>query len=124
MPAKLIWGNQSLQIILSGIVTGTEIRAYESQIWVDPRFDELRYVIWDGRDIEGWNVSASDLGMSVGYSVGHSYSNRTIRMALVMTDMAIYESGKQFVQGLASAKISWDVKLFQDMDLALDWLKA
>lgn len=124
MPADLIWDNQSLKIILSGVVTGDEIRSYESQIWVDPRFDELQYVIWDGRYIEGWNVSISDLRMSVGYSLGHSYSNRSIRLALVMTDLAIYESGKQFMQGLTSANISWDVKLFQDMDLALDWVKA
>lgn len=124
MPSKLIWKNRSLQIILSGVITGDDIQSYESKIWRDPRFDELNYAIWDGRDIEGWDVSSFDMRKSVAYSLGHSYSNRSIRLALVVADPAVFESGRQYIQGLNSLKVSWDVKLFHDMDLALDWAKA
>ena len=120
----MIWKNRSLQIILSGVITGDDIQSYESKIWRDPRFDELKYAIWDGRDIEGWDVSTFDLRKSVAYSLGPSYSNRTIRLALVVADPQVFEAGKQYVQGVNSLNVSRDVKVFLDMDLALDWAKA
>ncbi|MDE2995967.1 MAG: hypothetical protein OXT73_04415 [Bacteroidota bacterium] len=56
--------------------------------------------------------------------MGHSYSNRTIRLALVVADPQVFEAGKQYVQGVNSLNVSRDVKVFLDMDLALDWAKA
>lgn len=123
MSVELVWEERALRIVLSGTVTGEDLRSYEGQIWGDWRFDRLEYAIWDGRAITGWAVHEDDIDGSVAYTRGSAYSNQQVRLALVVTE-EVRASGEHFLRASLSVRSPWEIRLFHDMDEALVWAKG
>ena len=117
----LNWENRGLEIRLSGMVTPAQVRRYEADVYGDPYFDELTYIIWNGAGIDDMMVDEDLMKESAAYSVGSTRTKPVLNLAMVTCRAASPELMRTFVEINKALKSTWRISVFEDVADARQW---
>ena len=106
---KRFWGDVSSNDVIRSVVE-TE---------ADARFDSLRFVINDFREVALITFSAVDVGEIAVMDLGASRTNPAIRIAIVAVAPDLIELGHQYANSPLNV---YPTKIFATMDEARAWV--
>lgn len=86
MTYTLEWEDRGVYKHFSGNVSFHEYARSQEQVLGDPRVDDIRYVINDLQDVEGYSVTSDQAEYLAAFNYGSSKSNPRIRIAYITTD--------------------------------------
>ena len=120
MPCELTWESEGVVNRFSGFVSGAEFVGSMEAIASDPRFDGIRYIISDRRDMRGHSIGPIEMECAAVIRFGSMPSNPNIRVLVVAPECemdALNESlSKPPLMG------SHPTYAFVDMATARNWL--
>jgi hypothetical protein len=102
-----------------GHVTGNELLAVVVEIQADERFDSLRYVINDYRDVTGFTLTPEVIDEISAIDGAAAITNPRIRVATVATAPAISAISAQFANSPLNPYLT---HFFESMTEAMAWL--
>jgi len=85
----------------------------------DPRFDNLRHVINDFREVSEIRFGAEEVSEISTMDLGASRTNRAIKIAIVATLAEVIELAKQYADSELNV---YPTKIFASMEEARAWL--
>lgn len=121
MPYQLHWEFRGLEIRLYGRITPAQVRMYEMEVYGDPRFDDLTYIIWNGDAIDSLEVDEALMKESAAYSIGSTRSNPCIKLAMVVCNGRQSKPLRTFIEINKALRSSWRIAVFEDADSARLW---
>ncbi len=89
MAYEIVWESRGAYKRYFGHVTDEELMQSLIKIESDPRFDDIRYVINDFLEVEGFAVSEDSVRVLSALDNAAASSNPNIRIAIVATDLQI-----------------------------------
>ncbi|MCK4744396.1 MAG: hypothetical protein KAT25_11295 [Sulfuriflexus sp.] len=118
MAHSVKWESNGVCWKYSGDISGKEIVNACVSIYGDPRFDELKYKLVDFSDAQAINITDADLAQIAFQDKAAGLTNPYIKSAIITT--AAVDLAEKFASFFTDS--SWDVQVFQDIDLANKWL--
>ena len=89
MGYELTWEKKGVYKRFTGVVKGRDYLRSQAEVFSDPRFDQLRYVINDLLAVEAFDYSIEDAEYAAAYNRGPSYTRPAVDVAYVTTDTGI-----------------------------------
>lgn len=119
MPHKLIWEPKGVYWKYYGQVSGKEVIGASTEIYGDPRFDDLKYKLVDFTDVEIFNMNNDEMLQIACQHKAANLSNPNIKNALISNEKTkdLSEKFSAFFKGS-----TWEVQVFQDINEANEWL--
>ncbi len=116
MTCEMTWERRGVYKRFAGFVSYEEYARSQERVLGDPRTDDLRYIINDLREMEGYSVTREQLEYLAAFNRASSYSNPEVRIAYVTTDLKIILLLK------AAALVStYPLKAFSTPEAAREW---
>lgn len=116
MTCEMTWERRGVYKRFAGFVSYEEYARSQERVLGDPRTDDLRYIINDLREMEGYSVTREQLEYLAAFNRASSYSNPEVRIAYVTTDLKIILLLK------AAALVStYPLKAFSTLEAAREW---
>ena len=117
MPYELTWEERGVYKRLWGFISFPEYARSQELVLSDPRADDIRYVINDLLEVEGYTVTTKEAEYLAAFNRGSSLSNPRIRIAYVTKDAKVI-----FLLKAASVFSSYTVKDFPTLQDARAWV--
>ena len=86
MGYELTWERKGVYKHFTGVVKGQDYLRIQTEVFGDPRFDQLRYVINDLLDVEAFDFALEDAEYAAAYNRGPSYTRPRLDVAYITTD--------------------------------------
>jgi len=122
MPHITTWDSTGIKWQFHGAVTSEEVDEANSEMYEDPRFDSIKYFIWDMSNVEKLIKNTLDNNRPVATDLGASHINKNIRGALIANEGDVYDSCNNYIKLSTNLNTTWKLKLFNDNESALKWL--
>lgn len=119
MAYTLAWEAKGVYWNYSGNVSGQEIIHASTEIYGDPRFDDLKYKLVDFSNAESIEISEDEIKLITYQHAAAAKSNARIKNAIVF-DMDD-ERATLFTDYLVKLS-SWEVRAFENLPEANDWV--
>jgi hypothetical protein len=116
MPYSMSWEEKGVYKQFTGHVSYQEFARSQELVLSDYRSDDIRYVINDFLEIEGYSITTDQAEYLAVFNRGSSFSNPRIRVACVTTDVKII-----VLIRLVSVLSSYELKTFPTLAAARDW---
>lgn len=122
MPYRAKWEDRAVCWEFFGEVTLDEVNQADDEMFSDPRFDRLRYYLWDGTRVERFVGSEKEVMYTVATNLGAAQTVKHIKGALVATLPSLRENITRYIDISRSAKSTWELRLFDNLEAARAWL--
>lgn len=121
MAFELMWENKGIYRKFTGIVTAKEFLGAQDQVYNDPRFDSIKYVINDLKEAQLDTTFNEDMAsLALAKSYGGSLSNSKIKFAFVIQDPKLIEIFQFIKKQKLAAKLQ--IQIFELVEDARDWV--
>ena len=118
MPCKVNWEQRGVHKEFSGAVTADEFVRSTEVVQADPRFDSLRYIIVDYRDVTAYEIDNDAVDLVTAWRIGSYSSNPKIRLAFIAVDERLADAIKQAIE---HDSLPFSSKFFSTIDQAREW---
>lgn len=118
---KLTWNKEGTVAEFFGKISLDTILEVDQKHYNDPRFDEIRYELYDFTQADLSGVYICDVQVPAAYDYGASHINRYIKVASVATDPHAIELCKHYINVSKGINSSWSFGIFEDRESALKW---
>lgn len=119
MPYEITWENRGAHKRMYGFVTSVEFLRAALEMQGHARFDELRYVVNDFREVTGHNITEADVMKVAAYALGAFHINPRIAIAAISTDAEI----QRLMELYASPRYSlYAFRYFPTLVAAREWI--
>lgn len=117
------WESPKLTIVLRGVLTFEDIVALCDARISDERFDSIRYILHDLREVEGIEASQAEIRSALIYASQSKYFGRRSWMLVgfVSNNPSIREKVTVFIEGAKAYDPNWDRRLFDSIEESDDW---
>ena len=122
MPYTTTWEEKGIIWKYSGIISKEEVLQSNHEFYSDERSDNCKYQIVDGRDIDDLAIEYSTMKQVAAMDHAASRQINGIKVALVASDSRTSSSFTQYSAILKSLDGSWQVRVFDDMEIARAWI--
>lgn len=122
MPHITTWDPTGIKWQFHGAVTSEEVNEANREMYEDPRFDSIKYFIWDMSNVEKLIENELDINKPAATDLGASHINKNIRGVLVANEGHVYDSCNNYIKLSKKLNTTWKLKLFNDNESALKWL--
>ena len=120
----MTWNKAGTVAEFFGKITLDTILEVDQKHYNDPRFDEIRYELYDFAQADLSEVRISDVQVPAAYDFGASHINRRIKVASVATDPHAIELCKHYISVSKGVNSSWSFPIFDNRESALEWCTA
>lgn len=122
MPITSEWKSNKLLVIrYSGHISGSEVIKSAVELSADPRFDSLRFVYGDWRNLTGMDIDLKDVEEMVAYTEAFAKSNPSVKHAIIMSNLETPQAFAGMYKFL-SEHLPWETELFHTLEDAQAWL--
>lgn len=122
MPYITTWEPTGIKWQFHGTVTSEEVDEANREMYEDPRFDSIKYFIWDMSNVEKLIKNKLEINKPVATDLGASHINKNIKGALVANEGYVYDSCNNYINLSKKLNTTWKLKLFNNNESALKWL--
>ena len=119
MPNKLMWEPEGVYWKYYGNVSGKEIIDASTSVYGDPRFDNIHYKLVDFLDIDSIDIKDNEIALIACQHKAAEKSRANIKNAIV-TRAQSGEIAEKFAAFFNES--SWEVRVFDNLDDANDWI--
>lgn len=120
MPYKISWSETCVEWNYFGSITGNEIIDPITEIFGDPRFDNLRYQIADLTQIMRAEVDEREMKKAAYLDRAAAQSNPNIRVAIIASTEVSRLIGIQYIKNATNSP--WECAMFATRAEAENWL--
>lgn len=120
MTYQNIWEGKGLYRHYEGNISGAEVLESNLSIQGDARFDGLRYIVNDFRNIEDFEVSEADISKIAAIDIVASKSNSNIRIAIVATNEALLKWINLYCDKMKGSPYG-EINVYNNIDDAYEW---
>ncbi|MET0101916.1 MAG: hypothetical protein ABW078_09325 [Sedimenticola sp.] len=124
MPYEIVWEEKGLHVKNHGRLMEQDLYEQIDETNTDPRIEKIDYMIWDALDVEHLIAHGSSTLIPAITDVRLSERIGRIKNALVATDPHIIEICRHYMAHMERFGSKWDVRLFDDLVLARDWIET
>ncbi|MCK4675470.1 MAG: hypothetical protein KAT61_06110 [Gammaproteobacteria bacterium] len=119
MGYRLDWEPVGIYWKYYGNISGEDVIDASTSIYGDQRFDTLKYKLVDFLDVESIKMDKDEVALIAYQHRSAERSNPYVKNAIV-----IKSSGSEMAKKFAAffSDSSWEVRIFQDLDEANNWL--
>lgn len=114
------WEDRGLYRKFSDTISGKEVLESNFALQGDPRFDEIRYIINDFREITDFEVSYTDINVISAVDTAASLTNPNIKIAMIASLEPLLVWIKLYCDIMEDSP--YICKIFDDMNAARQWL--
>ena len=104
MSYQTSWQGSDVQIIFEGTVVIDDIREADNLLYGDPRFDTMKYQLFDFFNVEKFDVSKKEVEVIAALDSASSVWNNNIKVAIVAIDPYIVELITVYKNKMAGTK--------------------
>lgn len=114
------WEEKGLYRVFTGFVSGEEVLNSNLDLHGDRRFDDIRYVLNDFSSIEDFHVHDIDIKLIASTDNAASMSKPFLKIAVVAKNKDLIGWVEEYLKRMTD--VSYDCHLFNDIDVARNWL--
>ncbi|MDP3511755.1 MAG: STAS/SEC14 domain-containing protein [Sulfuritalea sp.] len=116
MTYQITWEERGVYKRFQGFVSFQEYSRSQELVLGDARADDIRYIINDLLEVEGYTVTTDEAEYLAAFNRGSSFSNPRIRIAYVTRDPKLI-----WLMRAAAVFSSYSVQAFPTLDAAREW---
>lgn len=118
------WEKHGIYWQFYGIVDAKEYLATDAELYNDPRSDHIKYWIWDGTDIEELAISDMHAELIASADWAATEHNKNVKGAIIATDPGIKNLMEVYIETSMEFESSWQVKIFDNIKDARQWVSC
>lgn len=119
MPYSIAWNKETVCCTFSGAVSGEELATCNLSMYGDPRFDDIRFQLFDMLKVTHVSFERDDVKLVAAYDRAAAKVNPNVKCALVSTDhVALKLSEVYRHENIGSP---WEAKAFRSREEACEW---
>ncbi len=125
MSYQVNWELNGVYVRFDGVFDGRSNNAANEEIYSDPRVDNIDFQIWDLTEIDGIDIDEDDIEYAAGMDCSAASSHvRNIKLALITNEKDEFSTQAclHYIEAVTACEISWDIKLFHDLESARNWV--
>ena len=122
MAHNTTWEERGIYWKFSGHVSAVEVEEADNEMYGDPRFDEIKYFIWDMTDASELGMTESDSDFPAGTDRAAAYTNKNLNGALVSNNEQIRKRFKRYIEVSSEIGNPWKLKIFNNLEDARAWV--
>ena len=121
MAYEVTWEGEGLYLKFYGTITAQEVNAVNNEMYGDPRFDGIKYQIWDSTDALKFELTERDADVAAATDASTVSYKPVCRCALVATDTEMRRLIERYIEKSLEKGSSWEFKLFERIEDARKW---
>jgi hypothetical protein len=122
MSYEVTWSSNAAIWHFSGQLLGTEIIQSHTDVYGDPRFDDLSYKIIDFSEVDSIQVEPMDTKQVAYLDWAAAKTNPRIDMVIIAPSDDAKKLTHDYLQH--SKELSWRMHIFDSMEAASDWIDS
>jgi hypothetical protein len=119
MNFSIEWIDNNPIVTLKDHVDFEVLNSANNSIIGDSRFDDMKYQIFDHREISHFNLNSKELAMIGLLDKNSAIWNKNVKVALVITKIDIIEKVNSYIIEMTNTK--WSVSIFDSFEMAQQW---
>jgi hypothetical protein len=119
MSYQISWQGSDVQIAFEGTVVFDDIYEADNMLYGDPRFDTMKYSLFDFFKVEKFDVSKREAEEIAALDRASTVWNNKIKVAIIARDPYIVELITVYKNNMAGTK--WIIKGFENLSDAIGW---
>ncbi|MEX0321175.1 MAG: hypothetical protein AB3N63_03390 [Puniceicoccaceae bacterium] len=124
MNYQIFWEERGAVAVFKGKLAMSDLIEYQKELQGDDRYDSLDYVIADYQQADTTQIEQQDREVSLGLTIGASYSLPSLRLAIVSTDSDTTNFAKYRIAKFKEYGINWEMRIFSTLTDARKWVGA
>lgn len=124
MAYRTIWETNGILWEFSGTVSFEEVSSATSEMYNSFRFDDLKYFIWDGTNIDAFDLSYHHIEIRAAIANASSSYKRDLKGVFISNSQIVRERLTYYIQKSRELNSTWDFKLFSTVEEARIWLSS
>lgn len=105
-----------------GVLAITDLHQYQLEVDGSEHYPNIKYAILDYLNCDFSNIHTKDLDSIFARSIGQSYSNPYLKVAIVATDKHTISVNEFYKSRLEDFKKEWQFEIFPTASEARNWL--
>lgn len=124
MPHTTTWEEHGVWWQFYGTVTPQELAESDAEMYGDPRFEHIKYFIWDTTDVEDITFSEVHVELSAASDWAAASYKQHMKGALVANNKHVQKRIQRYIETSIEFESTWDLKLFENLEAARLWLSS
>lgn len=120
MNYKFDWDRENALVTFNGPLTYDDIRFADRDLFGDPRFDHMKFIVYDFLAADELIITDHDLVVTAAINKSASYWNKELKMALVSDKQQILDSIQRFIDLMKGS--NWKIRSFTTLEEAFEWV--
>ncbi|RLA60451.1 MAG: hypothetical protein DRQ89_12845 [Epsilonproteobacteria bacterium] len=124
MSYKIKWEKEGVHMTFSGVIKTGEVTKVDSEIYSDPRFNGIKYFIWDATNATMIMQTKDETKLQAVCDYGASSYKRIIKGVFLANDENIREHIAHYIDTALECESKWDLKFFDTIKNARAWVST
>ena len=124
MSYQIVWENNGVISRFYGVLSPEIHIEALNALFGDPRIEDAKYIIGDFSQVNGNLLNENDIEYPVAMTLGAASYLKNLNIALVAKDEEIIDLCESYIELFGQINTTWEVRLFDDLDAAKDWLAS
>lgn len=122
MPYSTQWTKDGFEASFWGVVSSGDIEAVNNEFTGNPRFETVRYALWDMSRITSLAMEEADVEYAAATDKGASSIRSNLKGAIIVPEGPVRELVEQYLAVSSELENPWETRLFLDQRAAREWL--
>jgi len=124
MPHTTTWEKDGIWWQFHGTVDAKEFIEADAELYNDPRFDRIKYWIWDGTHIEELAIDEVHAELIAATDWAATEYNKEIKGAMIAKDKNIQKRIKRYLEVSMEFESTWQLRVFENLEEARQWVSS
>jgi len=120
---QIDWTESGAVVVFSGSISIVEIDQCDYEIYSNPKYNELAYVLYDFISAELGSIELDDVKRTGVANLEMIRKNRNLRFAMIAEGGENKKVAKTYKDFCESNHFYWDIGLFSDHDDGIKWAR-
>ena len=123
MAYEIRWEKSCAHIIYSKTVSMDTIIKCEQEMFTNPKFNFLEYIIADFSNVEVFDTPENSIKQSAHHTYSTSYWNKKVNLSIIISPENQYLADL-YVEQLNRIGFNWPIKIFNNISDARKWIES
>ncbi|MBM4116720.1 hypothetical protein FJ251_03125 [bacterium] len=121
MAYQVAWSEQGVLVAMAGDVDIKELNEANGRLHGDPRFDGMRYQLWDLLGASLGSITRREIEQPSAIDLVAARMNARVKVALVTVSPHDVQISEHYAARSASLGSPWEIRIFSDLAAARAW---
>lgn len=122
MSYRTYWEKDGVHWIYTGSVNLEQIQQADDEVYTNPKFADVSYVIWDASAVTELDLSGFQVDIQVVRDISHTIDNDSILCAFVCHRPNLIGMAHQYIALASKLHSNWQFQVFDNLPQARKWI--